>query len=169
MAHIRWYPDRLVFFMKLPVVFRYAVIDLETTGLDPHGDEIVAFGWVYKDRVYGLVRRTMPHVEIREKARRLVLAAMGEGADVYAWNKGFEEGFLGLRGLRELQLKDREKKDLALNWGLTPPAAGHEVPVLWEEGRYVQVLMRAVYDALIEAASVPRLRLARLPVFDSID
>ena len=118
----------------------------------------MAFGWVYGDRVYGVVRKeSMPHRRLRGLARRLVLGAMESGVPVFAWNKGFEEQFLGVEGLHELQLREYEKKDASLSWGVPVPTEGSMVPLLWRQGKREVVLMRAVYDALIEAASLPRL------------
>ena len=74
----------------------------------------------------------------------------------YAWNKDFEESFLGVPGL-ELQIEPYEKKDLSLRWGIPIPTDGSMVPSLWEMGRRDLVAMRAAYDALIEACSLLRL------------
>ena len=138
--------------VKLPVSFAYATVDIETTGLDPESDIVVAMGLVYRDRLTVHVSRG---VDIREDMASIVRRLMRE-TDVYAWNKGFEESFLGVTGLRELQLHPREKKDYSLSWGINIPVNGGLVPELWRRGRREMVALRAGYDALIEAVGMLR-------------
>ena len=123
------------------------VVDIETTGLDPDVDAVVAAGIVTGDRLIVLVS---DNGDIRDHIADIIHNGY------YAWNKDFEESFLGVPGL-ELQIEPYEKKDLSLRWGIPIPTDGSMVPSLWEMGRRDLVALRAAYDALIEASSLLRI------------
>ena len=148
----------------LPLVFEgYAVVDIETTGLDAESDEMVGFGLAYDRYLLGCVRMYGSDGEMRGLARDVVLSLLRDGVPVYAWNKRFEEAWLGVEGLSELQLRPYEKKDTALRLGIDLYADGRMVPRLWERWmKYrdaealLKILWRGMYDAYVEAVSLYR-------------
>ncbi len=161
---------RLLYNLRsLPIRFSYAVIDIETTGLDPHRDEMLGFGLVFDRYLLGVVRVYGSDEDVRSLARDIVLSLVRDGVPVYAWYKDFEERWLGVRGLKELQLRAYEKKDSSLSLGIPIIVTGDRVPELWRRWqRYrdaetlIKILWRAMYDAYIEAVSLYRKNLLGL-------
>ena len=160
---------------RLPLRFGYAVVDIETTGLDWGKHEVVGFGLAYDRYLIGCVRMYGSDGEFRGFARELVVSLLRDGVPVYAWNKDFEESWLDVYGRRELLLRRYEKKDPALRLGIELLADGKTVPRLWERWlRYrdaealLKILWRATYDAYIEAAALYRGELRSLEPEDAM-
>ena len=150
----------------LPLRFNYAVIDIETTGLNPKRDQMVGFGLAYNRFLLGCVRAYGEEHLIRDLARDIVFVLLRDGVEVYAWYKEFEEQWLGIRGLLELQLRPYEKKDSSISMGIDLIADGRQVPELWNRWEtfrdveaLLKILWRAMYDAYVEAATLYRKRL----------
>jgi len=167
MVSLADYVDRksklLCIIKRLPVLFKYAVIDIETTGLRFKDDEVVAFGLAYRKYLLGCVRMYANAQEFRELVRDVVMSLLSDGVRVYAWNKDFEESFLDIYGIRELQLRDFEKKDESLRLGIDVIVNGKDVPKLWKRWleyrdaeALLKILWRAMYDAYVEAISLYR-------------
>ncbi|MCD6562456.1 MAG: hypothetical protein J7K23_00910 [Thermoproteales archaeon] len=143
-----------------------AVIDVETTGLDPEEDKMVTFGIYHENRIriYQLLfgDDLRNYDIIKEELRNL------NGKKVYAWYKDFEEKWLNIHGIYELQVRDYEKKDDSV-WieGLQPRYTGRDVPFLWNSWKkygdiccILAIVERNYLDLLSEAAA-----LFRFPLF----
>jgi len=111
------------------------VIDLETTGLGPE-DEIVTAGFLNKDGIFILQRTHSNAVQFKEGILKLIKKFE---RPFYAFNKEFEEGFLGINFDGELQKQEMEPAFAALKSEellemynrLSDPLDGEEVTRFW--------------------------------------
>ena len=83
---IKLYQKRL-----LVSLFNGAIIDIETTGLNPDMDEIITFGFLVKDRVTVMQRMDASAEEFYEAVRSRISELP---RPLYAHNARFEKGFL---------------------------------------------------------------------------
>lgn len=72
------------------------LVDLETTGLNPFDNELVAFGYIHGSGLCILCRRSPEESSFVEEVRELV---RGLSPPFYAYNLSFEERFLMARGI----------------------------------------------------------------------
>ncbi len=162
-------PNFIVTTIELPFNLRdNVVIDIETTGLNPLYDEIVSYGIAINSVGAVLVRAYASADEFREFCSALTKLLSELGFKLWAWYKEFEESFLGIK-FNELQLWPYEKKDVSLSWGIEIPAYGVDVPSLWHQWKtnhdvvaLAKIILRNMYDIIIEASSLPRKSLLKL-------
>jgi len=155
--------DFVIVSIEIPFDLRdNAIIDIETTGLDPSEHEIVSYGICLKN-VYTVVARAWGSDRLmRRFAKTYTKLLHNLGFRLYAWYKEFEEEWLGIE-FNELQIRRYEKKDRSLYWGIEIPAQGSDIPRLWREWQTQRnivslnkIIQRNMYDILIETASLLR-------------
>jgi len=150
---------------KLPWdLLNNVVLDIETTGLDPSLDELVSAGLAIRDRAVIMLKINMPDGRFRSLVRRLVITLQGLGYTIWAWNCRFEEKFLDLVGLSELQIKQFERKDASVRIEMPYPIiSGREVPLYWVKWKnelliepLIAIRNRNLYCLLTETMSLVR-------------
>ncbi len=111
-----------------PAHFRGTIVDVETTGLSPRFDRLITVG-ILRNGEYEIYQVT---------DGSSLLDVLGPTLQtlprpVYAFNKGFEEGFLGIHIDRELQLRPFEGKNEAIRISGVEDPLGHgsRVPPEW--------------------------------------
>jgi len=139
-----------------------AVVDIETTGLDHKRDRMLTLGIYRSDRI--TIYQLLFGKDLREYS--IVKRAIEDlkPLKVYAWYKDFEEKWLGLNGLHELQIYNFEMKDRSIQIkGLESEITGSNVPLAWREWRekgdicmVLAIVQRNYFDLLTEAASLVR-------------
>ncbi len=114
---------------RLPVTFAGTIVDLETTGLSAGVDRVVTVG-VLHGEAYEVFQSTDNSDLLRILKPGLEMLPR----PFFAFNKGFEESFLGLNVDRDLQLRPYESRREAIRVaGVDDPfnGHGHEVPFEW--------------------------------------
>ncbi len=113
---------------QLPVVLQGSIVDIETTGLSPKIDSVITVGLVHNN-VCEIFQRT--HEAdicqlLDQKLRSLP-------RPIYAFNKRFEESFLGIVVDRELQSRPFESRNEAIQVSgvCDPLGSGLRVPGEW--------------------------------------
>nr|WP_013087935.1 ribonuclease H-like domain-containing protein [Pyrococcus sp. 12/1]ADF80218.1 p12-11p [Pyrococcus sp. 12/1] len=116
--------------IKYPVGEKEAVLDLETTGLEPEWDEILSFG-IAKDHEIKVYTRVFAPEEELVKILRKELRGVKR---IYAYYCEFEERFLKSRRIWRREYYDLYKgkklKD-AINISFDDRISGEDVPFLW--------------------------------------
>ena len=113
---------------RLPVVFSGSIVDIETTGISPWSDRVVTVGLVHGN-VCEVFQRTDESDMLEALSGRLETLPR----PIFAFNKGFEESFLGLVVDYELQLRPYESLTEAIHIsGICDPlGSGRQVPPEW--------------------------------------
>src|SRR6202167_4915410 len=93
---------------QVPLFFQGTIVDIETTGLSPGSDRIITLGVVCGNQ-YTVVQ-SLDASGLDDVPK--MLSAMPR--PFYAFNKEFEEGFLGTRIEKELQIRRFEPKKDAI-------------------------------------------------------
>jgi uncharacterized protein YprB with RNaseH-like and TPR domain len=114
---------------KVPAILKGTVIDIETTGISAYRDSLITVG-ILESGVYRIYQATDGSSML--SALRPILHDLPR--PIYAFNKAFEESFLGLTIDRELQLRPYESKNDAIRIsGITDPLGnGRWVPPEWQ-------------------------------------
>ncbi len=113
---------------KVPALFTGTIVDVETTGLSPRFDRLITVG-ILCNGEYEIYQATdgssLPDV--------LGSVLHNLPRPIYAFNKSFEEGFLGIRIDRELQLRPFEGKNEAIRISGVEDPLGHgsRIPPEW--------------------------------------
>jgi DNA polymerase III epsilon subunit-like protein len=127
-----------------------ALIDIETTGIDPVNDEILTLGFVAKNNLVIIQRRTKSKDRFYQEISELLTTL---SAPFYAYNLGFEQEFLenqlGVKCAGTDLFKpwqDRAEKKYGIKWPklddlISEPEfyydekriRGEDVPVLWKK------------------------------------
>jgi len=117
---------------KLPAFLYGTLIDIETTGLPYESAEVITLGLISGNRLQ-IIQRTKEEDFCKQALRRL----KGLPRPYYAFNKDFEEQFLGIEIDRELQAHKYERKREAIRIaGLTDPFRGKGAHVVNAWNRY---------------------------------
>jgi uncharacterized protein YprB with RNaseH-like and TPR domain len=127
------------------------LIDIETTGLDERRDEIIVFGYIERNNLRIICRRS---IEEKPFITELVDLVPKLSTPFYAYNSSFEEKFLRVKGIRikaiDLFRPWKEKAERSgLKWPKLdelfsqpeqyfrePIISGKDVPLLWR--RYLE-------------------------------
>ena len=106
--------------VKLPAFLYGTIIDIETTGLPYEDAEVITLGLISGNKLQ-IIQRTKEE-DFCKQALRLL---KGLPRPYYAFNKNFEEHFLGIKIDRELQAHKYERKREAIRIaGLNDPFKG---------------------------------------------
>ena len=146
---------------KQPLKIRGSVIDIETTGTDPETNEIITCGILEADGML-IIQRKNESADVFKSAVLKQLEKMPR--PFYAFNKKFEEAFLGIRIENDVQKKEMESAIGALiDTGIVrhynriaDPLYGGEVPVFWRlwkqtgEGLLLTKIVAHNYSSLIK-------------------
>jgi len=119
----------IVYRGTVPAEFRGTIVDLETTGLSASMDRVITVG-VLHDSTYEVFQASDGR-DILEQTRPYLRRLP---KPLYAFNKEFEESFLGIELDRELQMRPYERKTEAITIsGIVDPLGRHgeSVPVEW--------------------------------------
>ena len=142
------YPEIVPFTVRLPekhILPRGAIIDIETTGLNPEADDIITMGILQKDRAV-IHQLAKPSYELfkavcESKATRAPKPR-------YAYNTRFETGFLNIKDdwVNLTQYGGKEWEDwengpyyrmhldqCTFSVFKEPEIFGHDVPRTWQE------------------------------------
>jgi len=154
------------FFVSVSLPFlldRVAVVDIETSSLNPDDGEMISYGVAFDNTALIVIRLFGSDRLLRRLARTHLGILIKRGYNVYAWYKDFEEKWLKIYCLKELQIMRYEKKDSSLSWGIPIPANNKDIPNYWERWkRYrdirsvLKIVERNLYCVLIEASSILR-------------
>ena len=115
------------------MLLRGTIIDLETTGLSPHHDKVISLG-VLHDDVYTVIQSSgNDEAQFTSRLKSLMDSVP---RPTFAFNKPFEESFLGVGVDFELQNRRFESKREAIRVeGVYDPfdGSGRAVPLEWEQ------------------------------------
>jgi len=113
---------------RVPALFKGTIVDVETTGLCPKLDRLITVG-ILRNGEYEVYQAT-DSSSLLESLRPIFQTLP---RPIYAFNKSFEEGFLGIRIDRELQLRLFESKNEAIRISGVEDPLGHgsKVPLEW--------------------------------------